>query len=213
MATTRETILTELKRRGHARADDLATTLDLTPMAVRQHLYQLQDEGAVTCCATPTPSGRGRPAKHWELTEKADVYFPDAHRELSLDLIESIRSVMGDDALDKLVTHRTVKQGERYRAAFGGASATLMGKLQAIARERSREGYMAEVQEAENGDLLLLENHCPVCEAAKVCSGLCNKELKLFQDLVKDDATVEREEHMLTGARRCAYRVHPKGKT
>ncbi|WP_417449017.1 helix-turn-helix transcriptional regulator [Kordiimonas sp.] len=211
MATTRETILTELKRRGDARADELAKTLDLTPMAVRQHLYQLQDEGAVACCVTPTPSGRGRPAKHWELTEKADVYFPDAHRELSLDLIESIKAVMGDEALDKLVSHRTIKQGERYRAAFEGTGNSLRDKLDVIAKERTREGYMAEVQEADNGDLLLLENHCPVCEAAKVCSGLCSKELKLFQDLVKNEATVEREEHMLKGARRCAYRVHAKG--
>lgn len=206
MGTTRETILTELKRRGHARADDLAKTLDLTAMAVRQHLYQLRDEGAVVCCTSP--SGRGRPAKHWELTEKADVYFPDAHRELSLDLIESIRTLMGKEALDKLVAHRTEKQGERYRAAIGDGT-PLKAQLQAIAKERSREGYMAEVREAGDGDFLLLENHCPVCEAAKACSGLCHKELSLFQDLMKDKATVEREEHILSGARRCAYRIHP----
>ncbi len=209
MATTRETILTELKRRGNARADELAQTLDLTPMAVRQHLYQLQDEGAVVCCATPSP-GRGRPAKHWELTKKADVYFPDTHRELSLDLIESIREVMGDDALDKLVSHRTARQEKRYQALMAECSGSLKCKLGIIAKERTREGYMAEVQETEGGDLLLLENHCPVCEAAKACSGLCRKELELFRDLIGEAGTVEREEHMLKGARRCAYRVKAK---
>lgn len=210
MATTRETILTELKRRGNARADELAETLDLTPMAVRQHLYQLQDEGAVVCCASAPASGRGRPAKHWELTEKADVYFPDTHRELSLDLIESIREVMGDDALAQLVSHRTKRQEKRFQALLANCSGDLRCKLDIIARERTREGYMAEVQETEGGDLLLLENHCPICEAAKACSGLCRKELELFQELVGDDGTVEREEHMLKGARRCAYRVRAK---
>ncbi|WP_417457215.1 helix-turn-helix transcriptional regulator [Kordiimonas sp.] len=206
MGTTRETILTELKRRGHARADDLAKTLDLTAMAVRQHLYQLQDEGAVVCCTSP--SGRGRPAKHWELTDKADVYFPDAHRELSLDLIDSIRTLMGKEGLERLVAHRTEKQSERYRTIMGDNKA-LKDRLEVIAKERSREGYMAEVRETDDGDFLLLENHCPVCEAAKACSGLCNKELSLFQELVKGKATVEREEHILSGARRCAYRIHP----
>ena len=210
MATTRETILTELKRRGGARADDLAETLELTPMAVRQHLYQLQDEGAVVCCASAPASGRGRPAKHWELTKKADVYFPDTHRELSLDLIESIRELMGEDGLNALVNHRTKRQNRRYQVLMEKCSGSLKCKLDIIASERSREGYMAEVQEAEGGDLLLLENHCPICEAAKACSGLCRKELELFRDLVGDGATVEREEHMLTGARRCAYRIKAK---
>ena len=208
MATSRESFLSDLKRRGHARADDLAKGLDLTPMAVRQHLYQLRDDGAVVCCSRP--SGRGRPAKHWELTKKADVYFPDTHRELSLDLIESIKAVMGNDALDKLVTHRTAKQEARYRAALASCDKSLKCKLDIIARERSREGYMAEVQEAEDGGLLLLENHCPICEAAKACSGLCRKELDLFRDLIGPGGTVEREEHMLKGARRCAYRVVAK---
>jgi predicted ArsR family transcriptional regulator len=210
MATTREIILTELKRRGDGRADDLAKTLDLTPMAVRQHLYQLQDEGAVVCCTSAPASGRGRPAKHWELTEKADVYFPDTHRELSLDLIESIRELMGEDALDKLVSHRTERQEKRFQALLENCSGDLKCKLDIIARERTREGYMAEVQETQDGDLLLLENHCPICEAAKACSGLCRKELQMFRDLVGDDGTVEREEHMLRGARRCAYRVKAK---
>lgn len=203
--STRETILTELKRRGHARACDLAETLDLTPMAVRQHLYQMQDEGVVTCCAAPSP-GRGRPPKHWELTEKADIYFQDAHRDLSLDLIDSIRTVMGEEALDQLISHRTSKQQQRYAAAMQAAP-TLKARLERLAAERVQDGYMAEVQEEEDGGLLLLENHCPICEAAKACSGLCKQELALFQTLIGQDGKVERTEHVLTGGRRCAYRV------
>lgn len=208
MQTTRETILTELKRRGSARADDLAKSLELTPMAIRQHLYQLQNEGAVVCCSTP--SGRGRPAKHWELTEKADVYFQDTHRELSLDLISSMRDLFGEEGLDKLITHRTQKQRQRYQDATRDAS-TLQHKLEVIAKERSREGYMADVQKGEDGALVLVENHCPICEAAKACSGLCSQELGLFRELLADHALVERTEHALKGGRRCAYRITPKG--
>lgn len=207
MQTTRETILTELKRQGAARADDLAAQLELTPMAIRQHLYQLQEEGAVVC--NSKPQGRGRPAKLWELTAKADVYFQDAHRDLSLDLIDSMRTLFGEEGLERLVTHRTVKQQKRYEDASASKS-TLKERLQSLAAERSKEGYMAEVQDGEDGALLLLENHCPICEAAKACSGLCTKELGMFRNMFEGEAEITRVEHVLSGGKRCAYKVIAK---
>lgn len=209
MLTTRETILNALKTKGETRADDLAEPLGLTAMAVRQHLYQLQEEGAVTCISKPL--GRGRPAKLWTLTPKADVYFQDTHRDLSLDLIEGIRSVMGEDALDQLIEYRAGKQLEQYREATADSSG-LREKLERLATERSKEGYMADVAEDNDGSLLLIENHCPICEAAKACSGICAKELDVFQLLMQEEATVERSSHILKGARRCAYRVTKKSK-
>ena len=60
----------------------------------------------------------------------------------------------------------------------------------------------------EDGSYLLLENHCPICAAAEACQGFCRSELLLFRALLAP-ATVERTEHILDGARRCAYRVTP----
>jgi len=205
--TTRETILNALKKLGESRADDLAAPLGLTAMAVRQHLYQLQDEGAVTCISKA--SGRGRPAKLWLLTPKADVYFQDAHRDLSLDLIDSIKTVLGDDALETLIAHRSQKQAETYRAAISAGN-NLPEKLNLLAGERSSEGYMADVAETEDGGFSFIENHCPICEAAKACSGLCAKELEVFKELFGTGVIVEREEHLLAGARRCSYTVKEK---
>ncbi len=203
---TRETILTELKKRGKARSDELSEMLKLTPMAVRQHFYQLQDEGAVECISVA--NGRGRPAKYWQLTPKADVYFQDAHRELSLDIISGVREILGDDALEKLVEHRTKKQETSYLAAMKDDK-TVEDKLQTLAKVRSSEGYMADVI-TDNNEILFVENHCPVCEAAKACSGICSQELSLFKRLMINDAKVERSEHIVAGARRCAYKITKK---
>jgi predicted ArsR family transcriptional regulator len=68
---------------------------------------------------------------------------------------------------------------------------------------------MAEAR-SDGRDWLLIENHCPICSAAKACTGLCANELKVFADVLGKGATVTREEHILAGARRCVYRV--KGK-
>jgi predicted ArsR family transcriptional regulator len=66
---------------------------------------------------------------------------------------------------------------------------------------------MAEAKRLPDGDVLLIENHCPICVAAKACQGFCRSELNLFRDVLGPEVHVEREEHILSGARRCAYRL------
>ena len=68
-------------------------------------------------------------------------------------------------------------------------------------------GTRMTVMRLDDGSLLLLEHHCPVCEAASVCQGLCRSELELFQAALGDDVEVERVQHLLSGDQRCAYRI------
>jgi hypothetical protein len=58
--------------------------------------------------------------------------------------------------------------------------------------------------------MLLLEHHCPICDAASTCQGLCRTELELFQEALGDDVTVTRTQHVLSGDLRCAYRISPR---
>ena len=116
--------------------------------------------------------------------------------------------LLGEAALDKLIEHRTQQTLKDYQARLSGCS-TLLDKLQAIATMRSEEGYMAEIQELD-GDYLLIEHHCPICIAAKTCQGFCRSELEVFTTLLAQQAEVKREEHVVTGARRCTYRIKPK---
>lgn len=55
----------------------------------------------------------------------------------------------------------------------------------------------------------LIENHCPICAAAIKCLNFCRSELQLFKSLLADVAEISREEHIIEGARRCAYKVIP----
>ena len=88
------------------------------------------------------------------------------------------------------------------------ASAPLEKKLRDLARVRSEEGYMAEVR--RDGDaFLFIENHCPICAAANVCQGFCSTELDLFKSVLGPGVTVARSEHIVSGDRRCVYRVTP----
>lgn len=205
---TRRGLLERLKRDGGQDAGALAAALGVSAMAVRQHLYALEAEGLVAFEEEARPLGR--PAKLWRLTAAADRFFPDAHADLTLSLLGALRGAFGEAGLEKLLAVRTAEQIAQYGERVCPAD-PLAARLAALAAIRSEEGYMAAVLDDGSEGFLFVENHCPVCAAAKVCQGLCASELEVFRSVLGPDATVERSDHILAGARRCAYRVRPAG--
>jgi predicted ArsR family transcriptional regulator len=201
---TRRAIVQLLKTEGPFTSAQLAERLGVTAMAVRQHLYALASERLVTVEEHPVPIGR--PAKHWQLTREADRLFPDAYAELNLSLIAAMGDAFGEKGLKRVLESRCASQRVAYSKRIT-PSASLKQKLEQLARVRSEEGYMAEVNADEDGSLLFVENHCPICAAATVCQGFCTSELDLFRRILGPDVLIEREEHIISGSRRCAYRV------
>lgn len=203
---TRRALVHLLKQEGPLDAQALAARLHVSAMAVRQHLYALQEEQLVTYHEAPRPLGR--PAKRWQLTPAADRLFPEAYAELTLSLLTSMTEAFGKVGLERLLDIRTRRQIAAYRRQVAG-QASLHERLEALAAIRTQEGYMAAVQPQADGSFLLVENHCPICAAAVACTGLCGKELEVFQAVLGRGVVIERTEHIVAGARRCAYRVSP----
>src|SRR6516164_7622962 len=202
---TRRRIVKILKTEGPLDSATLAQRIGVSAMAVRQHLYVLQDQQIVTAKERPVPVGR--PAKYWELTRKADRLFPDAYAELSVSLIDPLNDAFGAEGLEKILERRTARQRASYSARVS-SNMPLRRKLQTLAEIRTDEGYMAEVRSEGAGQYLFIENHCPICAAASRCTGLCANELSLFKSILGPGARVERVEHILAGGRRCAYKVY-----
>src|SRR5712692_11702486 len=101
---TRRAIVRLLKQDGALDSASLARRLKLTPMAVRQHLYELQREKLVTAEERPVPLGR--PRKYWQLTRDADRLFPDAYAELSVALIQALGDAYGKSGLERVMESR-----------------------------------------------------------------------------------------------------------
>lgn len=206
-ARSRQRMIELLKRDGAQDAQSLADQLGLTTMGVRRHLYELEEQKLVTHETESRPMGR--PAKLWRLTPAADRFFPDGHAGLAVDLIASLTKEFGSKGLEKLVASRASEQIDRYRERLP-ERATTKRRLEALAELRTEEGYMAEVLPQRDGSWLLVENHCPICSAAAACTGLCAAEFTVFREVLGNDVSLERTEHILEGARRCAYRVMPR---
>ena len=189
-------------------AQDIAAQLDVTAMAVRQHLYDLAERKLVNFSERRQKAGR--PIKIWALTPAANAFFPDGHAELAVGLIHTVRATFGDQGIEQLVRVRTKTQCKTYGRALDGHNA-LQDRLSALADIRTAEGYMAEVQQHGDGGFMFIEHHCPVCSAVQACTGLCASELEVFSTVLGDGVDVQRTDHLLAGAQRCAYRVRKTG--
>src|SRR5215813_11050665 len=182
----------------------IANQLELTAMAVRQHLYALQTEGHVEAEERRVPIGR--PVKHWRLTREADQFFPEAYAELNVSLIDALRDTFGEAGLEQVLVSRCARQRQDYAKRIRPTD-SLEKKLKELARVRTEEGYMSEVKRQKDGSYLLVENHCPICAAANACQGFCATELDLFRSVLGPGVNVEREEHIIKGDQRCVYRI------
>jgi len=199
-------VLEALKRSGPATASTVADALELTDVAVRQHLTALEADGFVVC-SNGTPSGRGRPPTTWALTDRARSEFPDNHAQLTIELIDAIRAAVGEDGLRRVVDARADAQVEAYHRRVPGVDASLATRARALARLRTDEGYMAEVVEQGPDEYLLVEHNCPICDAATACTGICRAEWEVFRRVLGDDVEIDRVEHLLSEGTRCAYRL------
>jgi predicted ArsR family transcriptional regulator len=197
-----ERIMMALKMHGIMSTLGIGNLLGTTGEAARQQLSRLEADGLVL--ATAQAGGVGRPSRQWKLTPKGEARFPDTHAALTLQLLTLVRTTLGEAALDAIIAAREVEMLANYEAALAGRDDTI-DRVAGLADLRSAEGYMSGWREEPDGTLVLVENHCPICAAAAACQGFCRAELDVFQAVIGDGAKVTREEHIISGGRRCSY--------
>jgi predicted ArsR family transcriptional regulator len=204
IAQSHDRILRFLKFRGEQTTAAIAFHFEITAPGARKHLNNLLENGLV---AFEDRTGRvGRPERYWRLTELAQKRFPDSHAVLTVEMLDSIRTLFGTDGLDRLIGDRERQMLRRYDAALAGVDQP-GERVMALAEIRSQEGYLAQAERLPDGAWLLAENHCPICAAAISCRNFCRSELTLFRQVLGSDVSVERVDYILEGARRCAYRI------
>ncbi|EMP4393677.1 transcriptional regulator [Vibrio fluvialis] len=200
---TIDRILHTIKREGAVTAKQLADDLGMTTMGARQHLQALEDDGVLAFHDVKVKVGR--PTRHWSLTRKGHDQFADRHGELTIQVIEAVEHIFGKEGLAKVAAEREAQTLAQYQNVLAECT-DLHSKLATLVELREQEGYMAELEQTEHG-YLLIENHCPICKAAKRCPNLCQSELNTFQRLLGEEYRIERSEHIIEGQRRCTYLI------
>lgn len=202
-------IVDHLKRSGASTTAGIADALGVTTQAVRPQLVELEGRGLVVS-ETLSTGTRGRPPVGWALSTLAIELFPDRHGDLTVELLQTMRTELGEAAIDKVLAARDREHlAELERRMASLEADDVSERVGVLAEQRTRQGYMAEVTR-DGDDLVLTEHHCPVCAAATECQSLCRNELELFRAAIGQGATVERSEHLLGGDQRCVYRVRTR---
>lgn len=199
-----QAILRCLKKRGEARAEELAGELGITVSGVRQHLTAMARDGLVT--HRERREGPGRPKHVYGLTPFSDALFPRAYAELTNELLGYL-----EGESPELVERIFQKRGERRltRALERAAGLDFAGRVRAVAEILDEDGYLADFEALPDGRFTITEHNCAVLGVARQFGQACSSEIAFLREALPD-AEVTRVKHMLGGAHVCAYEVKPR---
>ncbi len=75
-----------------------------------------------------------------------------------------------------------------------------------LTRILDEDGYLASWEQVEPGVYRIVEHNCAIWAVAERYGQACTSELEFIRTVL-EGADVERVQHMVAGARRCAYEV------
>ena len=204
----RRAVLYAVRRRGEATSEQVAEQLGITVSGARQHLTALARNGLVDASEAPSTTGkRGRRSLVYSATADADAFFPKAYGELTNELLGYVADTDGallDDLFAKRREHRIANARVRLEP-----KPTLGAKVAELTRILDEDGYLASCEKAGPGVYRIVEHNCAIWAVAERYGQACTSELDFIRAAL-DGADVERVQHMIAGARRCAYEVRAR---
>jgi DeoR family transcriptional regulator, suf operon transcriptional repressor len=204
----RRAVLYAVRRRGEATAEQVADQLDMTVSGARQHLSALARDGYVDATELPTAAPkRGRRALVYTVTPAADAVFPKAYGELTNELLGYL-SARDPELLDELFDERRAHRIESAQERLA-RKRTLGAKVAELTRILDEDGYLASSERVAPGVYRIVEHNCAIWAVAQKYGQACTSEIEFIR-AVLPGAHVERVQHMVAGARRCAYEIRER---
>ncbi|WP_051240281.1 helix-turn-helix transcriptional regulator [Paenibacillus alvei] len=202
-STSREQVLFWLKKLGTVTVQDLIDRMDVTGVAIRRYITELQEEGNIVTKVQRHQVGR--PTHYYQLTDSAAELYPHQYDELAIELFDELVTMYGEAGVALFFEQRSNMLKRRYEGAVMGKT-TLEERLEALVRLQNEQGYMANLH--PNADSYSFEEkNCPIAKVACRYVHACRCELQLFRSLLQ--AQVERTACMAEGGNVCSYRITP----
>jgi predicted ArsR family transcriptional regulator len=197
---TRNDILNALKRSDGMSADQLATQLGITSMAVRKHLSALEREHLVATTLERRPVGR--PARLYRLSEESEGLFPKDYDALAVDLLIDLAELDGSGKIDLLFNRRAQRTFEYLQRQVNRAQ-TFDDRVRALAEGMDALGYLADWEKTGPETYTVSQYNCAIQRIATEFPQACYYELETSRQLL--DADVQRSCHLIAGDHMCCY--------
>jgi len=202
---TRNDVLQALKRADGLTADQLATQLGLTTMAVRKHLAALERDNLISSTLERRPVGR--PARVYGLLPASEDLFPNEYDSIVVEFLSDLISLDGPDKVDLLFNRRAERTFEYLEARVAGAR-SFDERVAALASGMDELGYLASWEQTGPGEYALSQYNCAIQRIATTFPQACFYELETYRRLL--DAEVHRSCHMVAGDHMCCYVIRQR---
>nr|WP_235923073.1 metalloregulator ArsR/SmtB family transcription factor [Corynebacterium lizhenjunii] len=174
---------------GPVTASYLGKKLGLSAAGVRRHLDILLEEGLSEVVtrrpAAAAGTGRGRPAKHFRLTDSGRAHFGHSYDALAADALQALRAVGGPQAVKAFAKARFEKMIADVTPLVENPDnpEEIAATARQLAAVLDGHGYAATVTTAGNG-VQICQHHCPIAHVAAQHPELCEAEAEVFSALL-----------------------------
>jgi DeoR family suf operon transcriptional repressor len=179
---------------------DLAKAARVSPVSVRHHLSNLEEEGLVAI--EEVRHGVGRPHHVFSLTEDALELFPARYYRLANRLLGEMKDSLPEGSVDTLFHHIADDLVGQFKSKLEGLP--LEARLMRLAELLKDEGFEIEV-ETGVGEVLIKEMTCPYLHVGREHPEVCLIDRHLIAAAL--GLPVERVAWLLEGDRHCTYAV------
>jgi predicted ArsR family transcriptional regulator len=202
MQATRQQIIEFLKEKGHATVEELAATVNLTPMAVRHHLNVLQAASLISSSTIRRHSGPGRPSQVYQLTQAADDLFPEDYFGLADYLLVELSHQLGQAGVSQIFNSIACRlAGE---APAPKENQTFEERLDEVIAFLSDKGFVVDWEAKEN-DYMIHAYSCPYRQVAKDHAEVCMLDKQIIGSMLNNTPT--RIACLTTADDHCTYRI------
>jgi DeoR family suf operon transcriptional repressor len=198
---TQRRLLAALKRSGDATAEELATTLEISSSAVRQHLRALRSAGLIA--ASQDRGQLGRPAHRYHATDITEPMFVTADTSLSVELLEHIEEE-DPELVNRVFQRRRRRLVENAQDRL--SDKTVAERVNILTDMLDEQGYLADFEKADHNHYRINLHSCPMWAVVTHYTQACTSELEFLRDLMPD-ATVDRVTNKTAGAHTCTYEM------
>lgn len=202
MSTTRDEIISILRRKGSSSVNDLAGATGVTPVSIRHHLASLQADGLITAAEIHVKVGR--PKLVYSLTSTALERFPTKYLKLTGQLLEEIKSAVPSTVIERIFTTIAQNMAAVHAAKFAGKS--LSERMVLLVQVLGEEGFMAAWNRV--GDSYqLTEYNCPYIALGHQHPEVCTIDQTLISQVL--NTPVEKTTCLLKGDQHCEFMIRP----
>ncbi|MBM7604288.1 putative ArsR family transcriptional regulator [Metabacillus crassostreae] len=201
--STKDKILNLIKKEGSLTVNELTSHLNITHMAVRKHLGSLEKDGFILSSELKQPMGR--PLQIYSLSQKAAEYFPKNYEGISVDFLNDIKELHGEETIDLLFKNREERLSTEYRTRMQHKHHSVE-KLNEMVNIQNEKGYMAELLKIDNNTYELTEYNCPILSVAKEYKVACRCETAMFKEVIGTE-NINRTLCQTEGDRHCKFLI------